>query len=147
MAFFYLSNEAVDTLTRNQIYLDTSSTVQYNYALGVAPITPTLFDTYATYNANVFPALYGYADIPALQGNWSGSTTGGIANYVNVALTWTFSANPGSYSIYYVFAYAFETVAAVNRTIGIYVLPTTIPGCCRWRQFVSSTPTWQESIC
>lgn len=80
------------------------------YALGKSPpspslrcilyvnnYTPTVSSIQASFTKCTAP---GYADVSLAGGNWTGSTTAGVATYVYPTITFTFSGNGGGQIIY-----------------------------------------------
>ena len=81
-AQLWLGNDVYDTLTLR---------------LFVNNHTPTVTDTAGNYTECT---LAGYAAVALTPGNWSGSTSAGLATYTYPALIFTFSAYAGGSTIY-----------------------------------------------
>jgi hypothetical protein len=103
MAFFFLSNEALNNLTLDHIRKTVNSgTVKLG--LLKTNLTLALTDVIATYTAQE-ATVSGYAPISLTNANWTGSTSAGVSAFTYPTVTWTFTTNTAVQTIYGVFLY------------------------------------------
>ena len=88
-------NAGLDKLT--QIILRKLTAVDYKVHLYVNNLTPLVTSVIGDFTECT---LAGYAAASLTGGNWTGSTTGGVATYNYPAIAYTFSAYAGGTTIY-----------------------------------------------
>jgi hypothetical protein len=125
MAFFFLSNEALDNITLNT----TQKTVMsgtLKLGLFVSNLTLALSDVMATFTA-VEATVSGYSPISLTTSSWSGSTSGGVSLYTYPTVTWTFTANTAVQTVYGVFFYSdngmVKKLVGAKKLASSYLVP------------------------
>jgi len=84
-----------------QVVLGKTARVEFTVRLYTNVHTPGVTDTAGSYTECT---LVGYAAVATVPANWAGSTSGGLATYVQTTLTFTFAPYAGGVTIqgYYV---------------------------------------------
>lgn len=125
MAFMFLSNEALDNLTKQAIFKATVSGTN-KLGLFISDLTLALTDTISTYTA-VEATVSGYAPASLTNSSWTGSTSSGVAAYTYPTITFTFTSNMAVQTLYGVFLYndngMVKTLWGAKKLVTPYLVP------------------------